>query len=264
MRGASRLVAASGVASEFLDGTMEPAERDRILRAFEAGSVKVLTSCDIVSEGFDVPAIEGGDTAAPHAVAVALPAAGRPRALRTFPGKAEAIILDHVGAVVTRPTRRRPRVVARRRESPAEEKPEDEEDDEQAIDSVRTCPKCFTVPACAVVPDVRIHLPDTGPQAADGRRRAAGVDGRPALTRCGGRGARCKKAQTRGDLIAQGIHPKRADIILQAREAKQRQVDAVLAALDAIKAATGRGPYAATGHAGRHSENEAEGVDRPA
>ena len=241
--------AASGVSSEFLDGTMEPAERDRILKAFEAGSVKVLTSCDIVSEGFDVPAIEAAILLRPtQSLSLYLQQVGR--ALRTFPGKAEAIILDHVGAVVTHglPDEDREWSLDGVKRQP-KKKPEDEEGDEQAIDSVRTCPKCFTVhlpaPSCPTC-GFTYPLQARKLQTADGELQELTGSQLDAMRRA--RRALQGKAQTRDDLIAQGIHPKRADIILQAREAKQRQVDAVLAALDAIKAATGRGPYAATGH----------------
>jgi ribosomal protein L32 len=37
---------------------MTEAERDKVLKDFEGGKIQVLTSCDLVSEGFDLPAVE--------------------------------------------------------------------------------------------------------------------------------------------------------------------------------------------------------------
>jgi len=48
---------AAGVVAESLDGTMRDQERKAILQRFTAGHSKVLTSCDLVSEGFDLPAV---------------------------------------------------------------------------------------------------------------------------------------------------------------------------------------------------------------
>lgn len=56
----------------------------------------MLTSCDVVSEGFDLPAIECGIMLRPTAsTALHLQQIGR--CLRPAPGKSHALILDHVG-----------------------------------------------------------------------------------------------------------------------------------------------------------------------
>ena len=47
-----------GVPSESLDGTLSAEERDARIKRFERGETLVLTSCDVISEGFDLPAIE--------------------------------------------------------------------------------------------------------------------------------------------------------------------------------------------------------------
>lgn len=46
------------VSSEVLDGSLDPDEREKRLERFESAETKVMTSCEIVSEGFDLPAIE--------------------------------------------------------------------------------------------------------------------------------------------------------------------------------------------------------------
>lgn len=45
----------AGYRAEHIDGSMTPYERERLLRWLAAGQIDVLTSCDIVSEGTDVP-----------------------------------------------------------------------------------------------------------------------------------------------------------------------------------------------------------------
>jgi DNA repair protein RadD len=84
----------AGVTSESLDGTTE--DRDAMLARFESGETLVLTSCEIVSEGFDLPAIETAILLRPTAsTSLYLQQVGR--ALRPFEGKEYATILDHVG-----------------------------------------------------------------------------------------------------------------------------------------------------------------------
>ena len=88
----------SGVPAASLDGTMSPELRDATIKRFERGEILVLTSCDVVSEGFDLPAIEVAILLRPtQSLSLYLQQVGR--ALRVFTDKKEAIILDHVGAI---------------------------------------------------------------------------------------------------------------------------------------------------------------------
>lgn len=78
-----------------IDGGMHADERREIVDRFrrEGG---VLCSCDLISEGFDLPAIECAILLRPtQSAALYLQQVGR--ALRPYPGKDRAIILDHVG-----------------------------------------------------------------------------------------------------------------------------------------------------------------------
>jgi superfamily II DNA or RNA helicase len=86
----------AGFRSDSVDGSMELAERARILDGLGNGSVQVVTSCDIVSEGTDIPAIAGAILLRPtQSTGLFMQQVGR--ALRTVEGKEQAIILDHVG-----------------------------------------------------------------------------------------------------------------------------------------------------------------------
>lgn len=87
---------ANDIPAASLDGKMGKLDRKNTLADFEAGRVLVLTSCEIVSEGFDLPAIEAAILLRPtQSLALHLQQVGR--ALRTWPGKEKALILDHAG-----------------------------------------------------------------------------------------------------------------------------------------------------------------------
>lgn len=86
----------AGFSAMSLDGKMDRNLRRQIIRDFTNGTIKVLTSCDIVSEGFDLPAIEVAILLRPtESLALYLQQVGR--ALRLFPGKEYAWIFDHAG-----------------------------------------------------------------------------------------------------------------------------------------------------------------------
>lgn len=87
-----------GIASESIDGTMSSEERGSKIRRFSRGDIKVLTSCDLISEGFDVPALDAVMLLRPtRSLSIYLQQVGR--CLRPSEGKEFAYILDHVGNV---------------------------------------------------------------------------------------------------------------------------------------------------------------------
>lgn len=87
-----------GIKAARIDGTMDRKERKRVIAQFQHGAIKVLTSCELVSEGFDIPAIEVAILLRPTAsLSLYLQQVGR--ALRRHPGKTHAIILDHAGNI---------------------------------------------------------------------------------------------------------------------------------------------------------------------
>lgn len=87
---------AAGIRAKAIDGSMEGDEIDAIIRELETGMIQVLTSCDVVSEGFDLPAISAAFLLhKTKSIIKFLQWVGR--ALRPSPGKTEALIFDHVG-----------------------------------------------------------------------------------------------------------------------------------------------------------------------
>ncbi len=85
---------AAGIAAAHVDGNTHEAERDRTMRDFANGTLKVLTNVDIVSEGFDVPAIDCLFLLRPtQSLVLYLQQVGR--GLRPSPGKDVCWIFDH-------------------------------------------------------------------------------------------------------------------------------------------------------------------------
>lgn len=234
----------AGIASEFLDGTMDALERDRIIKRFEAGETLVLTSCDIVSEGFDLPAIEVAILLRPtQSLSLYIQQVGR--ALRTFTGKTEAIILDHVGAVMTHGLPDEEREWSLDGVMKGKRAANDNEPDVK----ITNCPKCFSIhlpapecPTCSYVYPIQ----ERKIEQADGDLVELTNDQLEAMRRQ--KRAMQGKAQSVEELVAQGISRPRAIKIIEARRAKDDMIDAIMLALGAIRETTGQGPYAASGH----------------
>lgn len=86
----------AGIPAEHIDGTTEDVARDAAIQGFRDGKIKILCNVEIVSEGFDLPAIEAAFLLRPtRSLALYLQQVGR--ALRPSPGKDEALIFDHAG-----------------------------------------------------------------------------------------------------------------------------------------------------------------------
>lgn len=91
--------ASAGVPAAHIDGKMDRRERRQTIAAFRAGRIRVLSNVDIVGEGFDLPAIEAAILLRPtQSLGLHLQQVGR--ALRPYPGKDRAILLDHAGNTV--------------------------------------------------------------------------------------------------------------------------------------------------------------------
>ncbi len=87
-----------GVAAEAVDGSMRTRLRDAALARFASGETQVITNCNLITEGFDVPAAKCIVLARGcGSVAMYLQAIGR--ALRPEPGATDALLLDLRGAV---------------------------------------------------------------------------------------------------------------------------------------------------------------------
>lgn len=87
---------AEGVPAQYIAGALGEDEVRNRVQWFRETPGAVLTSIDIISEGFDLPGIEAAILLRPsRSLGWWLQACGR--ALRTAPGKTTAIIIDHVG-----------------------------------------------------------------------------------------------------------------------------------------------------------------------
>lgn len=87
-----------GVPAAVMLGETPTAERDDMVRQFAAGTIQLLVTVDVVSEGFDCPDAEAAILLRPTAsLGLYLQQVGR--VLRPAPGKPHAVILDHVGNV---------------------------------------------------------------------------------------------------------------------------------------------------------------------
>ncbi len=85
-----------GIASESIDGKLDDISRKSRIDALGNGDIKVLTSCEIISEGTDIPVVSVGILLRPTAsMGLYLQQCGR--ILRPYPGKKHSTILDHVG-----------------------------------------------------------------------------------------------------------------------------------------------------------------------
>lgn len=120
-------------------------DRDQVVAQYAAGTIRVLVTVDVVSEGFDVPAASCAILLRPtQSLGLYLQQVGR--VLRPAPGKPHALILDHVGNVPRHGFPDDPREwslaegVVRSRGT--------------AAPSVRTCPQCYAAfkpqPICPV------------------------------------------------------------------------------------------------------------------
>lgn len=157
---------AAGYRAYSVDGSMDDDIRKRILGGLGNGTVDVVTSCDLISEGTDIPAIGCAILLRPtQSLGLYLQQVGR--ALRVIDGKDHAIILDHVGNVLTHglPEEEREWTLdgeTRKRRGKREE--------EKAV-RVNQCEKCYAVhtpaPACPHCGHVYI-IKEKAPQQVDG------------------------------------------------------------------------------------------------
>ena len=127
----------NGIPAASIDGTMTSEQRRDLLQALGTGRIKVLTSCALIGEGVDVPSVGGCILLRPTAsTSLHLQMIGR--CLRPSPGKAAAVVLDHVGNVPRLGHHLEPREwtldgLAKR--------------DRDKAPSVKVCPQCFAAMA---------------------------------------------------------------------------------------------------------------------
>lgn len=89
-----------GVSCEMVEGNMPGDERKRVIEAYKRGKIKCLTNVNVLSIGFDYPAIDLVALMRPtKSAALYIQQVGR--SLRLAPGKESALILDFANVVRT-------------------------------------------------------------------------------------------------------------------------------------------------------------------
>lgn len=127
-----------GIAAASVDGKMEPAERKRRINGLADGSLQVLASCELISEGLDVPNVAGAILLRPtKSLGLFLQQVGR--ALRPKEGGGHAVILDHAGNIERHgmPCQPRDWSLSGRKKS-------------KRAAPVKTCPECYAIMASSV------------------------------------------------------------------------------------------------------------------
>lgn len=138
----------AGFRAYAVDGGMEDDLRKRILSGLGNGTVDVVASCDLISEGTDIPAIGAAILLRPtKSLGLYIQQVGR--ALRPSAGKDRAVILDHVGNVIQHGLPEEDRDWTLDGEARKEKK----KDEEKAV-NIKCCPSCYAVhepaPTCPV------------------------------------------------------------------------------------------------------------------
>lgn len=126
---------AAGYRATAASGETEQRQRDAAISGLGNGAVQVLCSCDLISEGLDVPAVGAVILLRPtKSLGLYLQQVGR--GLRPAPGKSALIVLDHAGNTLRHGPPDMPR------EWSLKGRPKKEK---EKVDPARQCPECFAV-----------------------------------------------------------------------------------------------------------------------
>ena len=228
----------AGYRFEVVDGTMTPARRARLISDLGVGNINGLTSCDIVSEGTDIPIVTAAILLRPtHSLGLYLQQVGR--VLRpVFPGgiapetaalrrasiaassKPRAYILDHVGSVYRHYLPETPRQWFLDTPPKSRRRKQDDDDDVP----LKQCQHCYAchapAPACLACGHVyevqsrQIATVEGDLSQVTAESLAAQIEAKRKREEIG-------RAKTRGDLEAlarrRGFRPGWVDHILRAR-----------------------------------------------
>jgi len=204
-----------GWRAEPIDGTLADNVRRHRIAALGDGRLQILTSCEIVSEGTDIPIVTAAILLRPtESLGMFLQQVGR--VLRPAPGKAHAVILDHVGNCL------RHGFPDDERDWSLTGRPKRARGDDAAV-AVRVCPACFAAfrPA-AICPYCGTPYPVTEREieqvsgqlveATEADKAALGQTRRKEVYRARDRDSLVRIAKERG------YKPGWADYVLAARE----------------------------------------------
>ncbi|MDQ5928278.1 MAG: hypothetical protein QG594_52, partial [Bacteroidota bacterium] len=124
-----------GYKSYAVYGNMDDKLRDKYILGLSNGDTQILTSCDVISEGVDVPMLAGAILLR-KTLSLSLYLQQIGRALRPYPGKDKTIILDHAGNSLIHG-----HVLQNREWSLYSKK----RDTKKSKPSITECPKCYSV-----------------------------------------------------------------------------------------------------------------------
>ncbi len=134
---------AAGIRAVAASGATEASKRDAAIAGLATGAVQVLCSCDLISEGLDVPAVGAVILLRPtKSLGLYLQQVGR--GLRPAAGKTHLVVLDHAGNTLRHGPPEMPR------EWSLAGRPKKKRDQDDAPPA-RQCPECFAVHAPAPV-----------------------------------------------------------------------------------------------------------------
>ncbi|MEN9767467.1 MAG: hypothetical protein RLZZ32_1427 [Cyanobacteriota bacterium] len=154
-----------GIAAATLDGTMDRGIRRRTIADLGTGQLKVLTSCDIISEGTDIPSVTGAILLRPtDSLGLHLQQVGR--VLRPCPGKPHAVVNDHVGNTLRHGLPTDPR------EWSLEGRPKGKAKKPSEAIPIRICMACF-----AAIPSTANPCPECGHEVETARRELKVIEG---------------------------------------------------------------------------------------
>ena len=234
---------AAGYRAYSIDGSMPDARRRALIQGLADGSVQVLTSCDIISEGTDIPVVTAAILLRPtQSLALFLQQVGRVLRPVYAPGydlgsadgrlaaiaagpKPHAIILDHVGNTLTHglPDDDREWTLD------GKERKRRKKADQDPPVNVRQCEQCFAVhkpaPACPVC-GFTYPAPERQPEQVDGELSEVTPEQRAQLRRQQrAEEAQCKTLEDFERLAAaRGYKPGWARIRYQLRQRRMRGV----------------------------------------
>ena len=178
-----------GITAASIDGSMDGATRRRLLEDLGTGRIKVLTSCQLIGEGIDVPSVGGCILLRPtSSVSLHLQMIGR--CLRPSPGKPAAVVLDHVGNTLR---------LGHHLEDRDWTLDGIKKRDREAAPSVKVCPACFA----AMASQVRQCI-ECGHEFAPEKRELKQVDGELVEVAMRAKRREQGNAQTLQDLIRLG------------------------------------------------------------
>lgn len=156
---------AAGIPAQHIDGETPPEVRRTAIEQFRTGEIRVLCNVDLISEGFDVPAMEAVLLLRPtQSLTLHIQQSMRPMRPDTGNPDKVAVIIDHVGNAY------RHGLPDEDREWTLDSKPRRKQDPREF--KLRQCPKCYAAhrptPVCPLCGFVYVAEERAEPERRDG------------------------------------------------------------------------------------------------